>query len=120
MRRRESEERDLYVGDFDGFVARRNELAKHLRADGDPDEADRVKALRKPSRVAWAINQVSAEKKQRDELLEAGAALRQAQEQLLGGKADGADLRKAGEREQAAVDMTLDAAAPRLGTRARS
>ncbi len=110
MSSRDTEERELYVGDFEGFVARRNEVAKRLRADGDSDEADRVKVLKKPSRVAWAINQVSArEKKLRDELLDAGAALREAQERLLGGEADRADLRSAGDREQAAVERALDA-----------
>ena len=102
---------ELYVGGFDDFVARRNELAKELRAKGDPEAADRVKALKKPSRGAWAINQVSAgEPKLRDALLAAGARLREAQEQLVAGEGDSAGLRDAGELERAAVGSALDAA----------
>ena len=68
---------ELYVGDFEGFVSRRDELAKGLRADGDSEAANRVRARKKPSRPAWAINQVSAgQPKLRDALLAAGAALR--------------------------------------------
>jgi len=101
----------LYAGDFDDFVARRNELAKELRAKGDGEAADRVRALRKPSRGAWAINRVSAgEPKLRDALLDAGADLRKAQERLVSGAGDSAGLREAGERESAAVDTALDAA----------
>src|SRR4051794_13158700 len=94
---------DLYTGDFDGFVSRRNALAKQLKADGDSDGADAVKALKKPSRGAWAINQVSAGKtKIRKDLLAAGAALR---------KAKGRDaVRKATEQERDAIDEARDAA----------
>ncbi len=100
---------ELYIGDFDGFVARRNELAKDLRARGDGEAADRVRALKKPSRVAWAINQFSGRgAKLRDELLEAGARLREAQERLVAGKAERADLREASDEEQAAVGRALD------------
>jgi hypothetical protein len=102
---------ELYAGDFDDFVARRNELAKGLRAEGDPEAADRVRALKKPSRGAWAVNRVSAgEPKLRDELLDAGAKLRKAQERLVSGASDSAGLREAGDRERAAVDGALDAA----------
>jgi hypothetical protein len=101
----------LYAGDFDDFVARRNEVAKRLRDQGDREAADRVRALKKPSRGAWAINRVSAdEPKLRDALLEAGAALRKAQEKVVAGSGDRAELREAGEREKAAVGNALDAA----------
>jgi len=101
----------LYAGDFDDFVARRNDAAKELRDGGDDEAADRIKALKKPSRGAWAINQVSAsEPKLRDALLDAGAKLRSAQEKLVAGSGDSAGLREAGERESAAVDGALEAA----------
>ena len=74
---------ELYLGDFEGFVGRRSELAKQLRARGDGEGADRVRALKKPGRVAWAINQLSGDDATvRDELLGAGAALREAHETL--------------------------------------
>ena len=101
---------ELYLGDFEGFVSRRNGLAKRLQAEGDPDAADRVRALKKPTRPAWAINQVSAgEAKLRDDLLAAGAVLRKAQERLVSGKAKGSELRLASEQEQAAVSAMLEA-----------
>lgn len=101
----------LYLGEFDDFVAARNELAKQLRAQGDREAADGVRGLKKPSRVAWAINQLGERKaKLGSELLAAGAALREAQERLVAGTADSAELRQASEREQAAVRSALDAA----------
>jgi hypothetical protein len=101
---------ELYLGDFEAFTARRNELAKQMRARGDSEGAERVRKLKKPSRVAWAINQLSGQESAvRDELLGAGAALRKAHERLLAGKAKSADLREASEQEQAAVTKALDA-----------
>lgn len=101
------DETKLYQGDFEGFVARRDALARKLREGGDGEAADRVRALKKPSRVAWALNQLSG--KPRKQLLDAGAALRKAQERLVAGKGDRADLRTAAEREQAAVANALEA-----------
>lgn len=54
----EARVRALYRGPLEEFIARRDALAKELRAEKRRDEADRVKALRKPSRMAWALNQV--------------------------------------------------------------
>ena len=99
---------DLYAGDFDGFVGRRDALAKQLRADGDREGADAVKALKKPNQPAWALNQLGA--KQRDRLLKAGQALREAQEQLVAGDADADDLRAATDAERTAVSEALGAA----------
>ena len=107
----EQELDELYAGDFDDFVARRNELAKQLRGEGDGEAADRVRALKKPSRGAWAINRVSAdEPKLRHGLLEAGTKLRKAQEKAVAGTGDRAKLREAGELEKAAVSRALDSA----------
>jgi hypothetical protein len=46
----------LYAGPLDGFVARRDALAKELRAAGQREAAAAIKNLRKPSRVAWALD----------------------------------------------------------------
>lgn len=76
------------------FIARRDALARQLRAE-DAALAGAVKKLRKPSGGAWLANML-ARHRQADlaELLELGAALRQAQEEL-----DGEQLRRlAGER----------------------
>lgn len=48
----------LYALPLEEFTAERDELAKRLRKDGDRDAAAEVKALRKPSVAAWAVNQV--------------------------------------------------------------
>jgi hypothetical protein len=47
---------DLYAAPYDQFISERNALVK--RTD-DKDEASRIKALRKPTLSAWAVNQVA-------------------------------------------------------------
>ena len=47
---------DLYAAPYDRFISERNALAK---STDDKDEARRIKALRKPTLPAWAINQVA-------------------------------------------------------------
>jgi len=46
----------VYAGPLETFVARRDALARELRGAGKRDEAAEVKALRKPSRLAWVLN----------------------------------------------------------------
>ena len=86
--------------DFDGlfqlplteFTAARNALAARLKKAGRGDEADRVKALSKPTISAWVVNQLYW--KYRDafnRLTAAGEGLRRAQASQLSGKA--ADMR---------------------------
>ncbi|HLM25971.1 MAG TPA: hypothetical protein VK304_03285 [Thermoleophilaceae bacterium] len=104
---------EVYAGDFDGFVARRDELAKRLRSEGDREGADAVKALKKPNQPAWALNQLAP--KQRERLLKAGAALREAQERLVAGDADPDDLREATDAERTAVSEALGAASALAG-----
>jgi len=47
----------VYGGPLEEFVPRRDTLAKELRSAGERDTASAVKALRKPSRLAWALDQ---------------------------------------------------------------
>lgn len=49
----------LFAAPFDQFVALRREAALALRKDGDAAGARAVTALAKPSRTAWALNQVA-------------------------------------------------------------
>ena len=110
----------LYELPLDDFTAERNELAKQLRSRGDRDAADEVRGLRKPSQAAWALNQVA----RRDpggvkRLLAAGEALRDAQEGVVSGERDAADLRDAVEDERAAVAPLLEEAGRTLGERGR-
>ncbi len=69
----------LYSLPLAEFVAARNTLARELRARGERDRADRVKALAKPNVSAWAVNLLwHGEREAFDRLLEAGAAVRAA------------------------------------------
>ena len=98
----------LYHGPLEEFTSARNELAKSLRADGDAKGADQVKALAKPSRAAWLVNQLSVRKPDEvAELLELGSELRAAQEEMLAGSTDREKLREVARREQKAVDSLL-------------
>jgi len=52
----------LYALPLEEFTTERDELAKRLRNDGDRDAAAEVKALKKPSVAAWAVNQVQRDR----------------------------------------------------------
>jgi hypothetical protein len=110
----------LYALPLDEFVKARDELARSLRSADRRDDATTVKGLRKPTVGAWALNQ--AVRTRRDdlrELLEAGEALREAQERLLAG-GDRAELRDATERERELVSRLGDAAVAIGGEAGRS
>src|SRR3954468_15250902 len=84
------------------FTAARDALAKRLRAEKRREDADAVKALRRPSVAAAAINRAVREHGA-DEVLAAGEALRAAHEALLSGGGDAASVREAMARERDAV-----------------
>ena len=46
----------VYGGPLEEFIRRRDALAKELRSAGRKDDASAVKGLRKPSRMAWALD----------------------------------------------------------------
>lgn len=46
----------VYGGPLETFVQRRDALVKELRSAGRKDDASAVKAMRKPSRLAWALD----------------------------------------------------------------
>ena len=48
----------VYRGPLEEFISRRDALAKQLRAAKRREDADRVKALRKPSRTAWVLDNI--------------------------------------------------------------
>jgi hypothetical protein len=102
---------DLYGLPLDRFVAERDALAKRLRADGRRAEADEVKALRRPSVAAWAVNQViRSQARAARALWDAGDALIAAQDALLAGRGDAGALRAASEGEREALDGLVHAA----------
>lgn len=62
------------------FTGARNELATRLKKAGHSDEANRVKALAKPSISAWAVNQLYWRHRQAfDQLISTGQRFRKAQ-----------------------------------------
>jgi hypothetical protein len=74
------------------FIGARKTLAAQLKKEGHGDQADRVKALVKPSISAWAVNQLYWQHREAfDRLIATGQNFRRAQSSRLGGKA--ADLR---------------------------
>jgi hypothetical protein len=85
------------------FTAARNELARHLKSEGDTAASAAVKQLGKPTVAAWTINQLARQEKDAiHDLLNAGTTLREAQERAL--KADAGDaLRQAQEEERRAL-----------------
>ena len=105
---------ELYALPLEEFTSARDGLAKRLRADGDRDRANDVKALRKPTVTAWAINRVRDRNRERvDDLLEAGARLRDAQEHVVD-SGDRSVLRNAGARERELVEALVESAAGEL------
>ena len=94
----------------EGFVAARDSLVARLRDAGRDDDAAVVKALRKPTVVAWALNQLI----DRDPdgvrgLLDAGAEVRAAQQAALSSKRGATErLRAAGiARKEAVSDLAV-------------
>jgi hypothetical protein len=98
----------------DEFVAARDELARRLRREGDPEAARRVKALRRPPLSAWAVNQLArGQEPALDPLLAAGERLRAAHRAALAG-GDAAELRAAAKAEREAVAGLVTAALAQL------
>lgn len=73
------------------FTGARNALAARLKKEGKALDAERVKALAKPSAPAWAVNQLYWQDPDAiEQLLETGERLRKAQT----GQAKNVDLRR--------------------------
>ena len=104
----------LYSLGLDEFIAERDAAAKRAREDGDRDAAKRIKALRKPSVPAAAINRaVRADESAAEGLIAAGERLEAAQsEALAGGDAD--TLREAIAAHSEAVEALMETVAREL------
>jgi hypothetical protein len=100
----------VYRGPLEEFVSRRDALVKELRAAKRREDADRVKALRKPSRTAWVLDNIVHE----DPLVleQLTAAIRAAQTVH-----SGADLRAAMDKVRTAI-RDVAAAGARVAIRA--
>ena len=100
----------LYGTPLDEFVRERDELARRLSKDGDREAAARVKALRKPTVGAWALNQaVRRRRVETDALIATGKRLRAAHEDLLTG-GDPAVLRETMDEERSLTSALADCA----------
>jgi hypothetical protein len=90
------------------FTAARDSLAKKLKEQGNDQAASAVRALKKPTTLAWAVNQLAAKNpEQVDALLEAGTQVRKAHWQALSGQGAEA-LRDAIAAEREALGALLD------------
>src|SRR5215211_4730807 len=104
----------LYQLPLEQFMPTRDQLARRLRAAGDRAGARQVAALRRPPVSAWAANQLAhAAPNAVAELLDAGAALRQAQQDALAGQPGAA-------RQLRTATAHLRAAITRLSARAET
>ena len=78
---------ELYACDLAAFAERRTALAARARAAGEASAAKQIAALRKPTRSAWAINQlVRADPSVPSRLAALGDGLRAAEAELDGEK----------------------------------
>jgi hypothetical protein len=97
----------VYRGPLDAFVSRRDALVKQLRTAKRREDADRVKLLRKPSRMAWLLDNIVDED---------GASIEQLADAIRDAQR-GTDLRTALETVKAAVGAVA-AAGARVAIRA--
>src|SRR4051812_24709968 len=93
---------ELFSLPLQDFTGARNDLAKRLTKAGTKQAAATVKALRKPSITAWALNQLVRDRSDEvDALLDSGEKLRRAHAKALEG--DASDLRHASRDQQQRV-----------------
>ncbi len=98
----------LYGGPPEEFTAERDRLAKALRTDGEKDRAAAVGRLRRPTRLAAALNAIArADPTGLGRLIEASSALAEAQEDVLKGRGDAAGLRDAERAEREALEPLI-------------
>ena len=102
----------LFREDPERFVAARDALVADLRAQGRPDDAAAVKALRRPTAAVWALNQLSDRAPEAlRALLDAGAELRAAQRATLSSSSSGAErLRMATATRRGVVSRLVEVA----------
>lgn len=106
----------LYAGPPGDFVERRDALVREARDAGDRDLASALAALRRPTVAAWLANLLVREHRdQVEQLLDLGAALREAQDDL-----DPDQLRALGRQRRQVVNALVTQArrrAAELGQR---
>jgi len=110
---------ELYGLPLEDWTKARNDLAARLKKAHQGEQAEEVRTLRKPSLVAWTINQLARrEERALAELLAAGDRLRSAQADALRGRGGAAEVSRASAAEREAVRRLVTAARELLGDRA--
>lgn len=92
----------LFAGPVERFVPERDALVKRLRTAGDEDAANEVKALRKPTAAAAALNQL-ADDPVIQQLCDLGERLRDAQQRV-----DAPAMRDLSGERSARINRLLD------------
>ena len=92
---------ELFAAPPDEFVSARNALAKRLREDGRAEDGERVRKLRKPTRPAWLVNQLSH---RAPDSLGSWAELVEKLREVAEGSVDAEKLRRIAHEEDAALD----------------
>jgi hypothetical protein len=111
----------LYDLPLEDFTKARNDLAGRLRKAHQSEDAAEVRALKKPTVVAWAANRLARdEPKLTAALLEAGERLRDTQQRALSGNAKQDEVADAASAEREAIRALLTAARRHFGDRATS
>jgi hypothetical protein len=94
---------ELYSADLDAFTERRGDLAARARAAGEASAAKAIAGLRKPTRSAWAVNQVvRADPSVPSRLAALGDELRAAEAAL-----DGATIRELSVARRQLIDALV-------------
>jgi hypothetical protein len=111
----------LYDLTLEEFTKARNDLAGRLRKAHQSEAASEVRALKKPTVVAWAANRLARdEPKLTAALLEAGERLRETQQRALAGNAKQEEVTEAATAERETIRALLTAARRHFGDRATS
>jgi hypothetical protein len=99
---------ELYGVSRDEFIARRDALAKERKASGDIAGAAELKKRRRPTQIAWVLNQF-ARRRPADvaELADVGRELVREQRKALRGES-GASFRASIDRQREVVKRTLE------------
>jgi hypothetical protein len=117
----ESELDGLYDLPLEQFTKARNDLAARLRKAHQDEAAATVRALKKPSTVAWVANRLARDQpKLVETLLQRAEDLRDAQQRSLAGKSSAGEITEASAAERDAVRALLAAARSALEARATS
>jgi hypothetical protein len=105
----------LYREPIDGFIPARDALAARLRERDRAEEAASVKALRKPTVPAWAVDQLAHQDPEGiGQLLDAGAEIRAAQQATLSSARSAERLRRATAERRTVIARLVSSASDGL------